>query len=245
MNLKIFTLIVILLVTITGAAAEEGRAGKVAHIPIPAGYEELKYEKGSFSSYIQNLKLKEKSEILNHKGGRVESFYKIFYVIDLPLLFSADLEQCADYAMRLWAEYYKDSANLKNLYLFNYDGSRTHFNSGGMSYEKFLFQRFSYSNSYSLKMGGSKIVESQLRPGDLIVQNETGGIGHVSIIFNICRNQEGEQLYLIGYSFMPAQEIHIERATSRYGKAGWFTLEGYYRYLAEYLPYGKPLLRRF
>lgn len=245
MKFKALAVLFTILVALFTAAADGGRAEQVSHVAAPSGYEPLTYEAGSYSRFIQRLPLKESKTILNHKGGRVSSFYNIFYVIDLPLLFKGDLEQCADYAMRLWAEYYKDKGKLNSLYLFNYDGSKSLFNKAGLSYEKFLFQRFNYSNSYSLKAGAGRITEGELRPGDLIVQNETGGIGHVSIIFNICRNKQGEKLYLIGYSFMPAQEIHIEKATSQYGKAGWFTLEGYYRYLDEYLPYGKPLLRRF
>ena len=44
---------------------------------------------------------------------------------------------------------------------------------------------------------------------------------------------------------MPAQQFHIERADDRYGKEGWFTLEGYEQYLRENLNYGDPVLRRF
>lgn len=245
MQLKAVTIISTFLFVLFTTAAGEGRGKAVNQLPLPSGYESFSYETGSFSRFVQTLPLKDSNKILNHKGKRVSSFYNIFCVIDMPLLFSADLEQCADYAMRLWAEYYKDRGNLKSLYLFNYDGSKSLFGKAGVSYEKFLFKRFNYSNSYSLKAGGKRVAESELRPGDIIVQNETGGIGHVSIIFNICRNEQGEKLYLIGYSFMPAQEIHIEKAASGYGKAGWFTLEGYYRYLEERLPYGKPLLRRF
>jgi hypothetical protein len=79
----------------------------------------------------------------------------------------------------------------------------------------------------------------------MIVQNENGGIGHVSMIMDACKNEKGEELYLIGYSFMPAQEFHIEGARPEYGKDGWFSIEGYYRYLADYLDLGKPVLRRF
>ena len=40
--------------------------------------------------------------------------------------------------------------------------------------------------------------------GDLIVQNDTVGIGHVSMILDVCRTGSGETLNRIGYRYMPA-----------------------------------------
>ena len=81
-------------------------------------------------------------------------------------------------------------------------------------------------------------------PGDCIVQNDDGGIGHVSMILSSCHNAAGDIYYLIGFSFMPAQEFHIENAM-QFGKDGWFTLHGYYEFLKNHLDLGEPVLRRF
>lgn len=108
-----------------------------------------------------------------------------------------------------------------------------------------LKKRFSYSNSYSLKMGCKKIEEKDIEPGDMIVQNEDGGIGHVSAILDVCISAAGEKLYLIGFSFMPAQEFHIEKPRKGQGIGVWFTLDGFYQYLNYYMPLGSPVIRRF
>ena len=79
----------------------------------------------------------------------------------------------------------------------------------------------------------------------MFIQNERGGIGHVSVVLDVCRTEQGNKLFLVGYSYMPAQEFHIEKAGNQYGRDGWFTLEGYNQYLADNLNYGKPVLRRF
>ena len=79
----------------------------------------------------------------------------------------------------------------------------------------------------------------------MIVQNETGGIGHVSIVMNVAASEGKPDLYLIGFSFMPAQEFHIERASARYGVGGWFTMDGFQRFLKDRLDLGEPVLRRF
>jgi hypothetical protein len=163
----------------------------------------------------------------------------------MPLLFQSNLEQCADFAMRFWAEYHKATGELDRLYLFDYRGNRNLFKLSGKSYLQFLKTAFANANSHSLKQGCKSVDASDLMPGDLFVQNERGGIGHVSVVLDACQMRDGKRLYLIGYSFMPAQEFHIEKARESYGIEGWFTLDGYVRYLEDFLDFGAPVLRRF
>jgi hypothetical protein len=215
-------------------------------ISAPKGYQRKSYPQGSYSDWIQNLRLKTKPVILNYRGEIVESdFYNVIGVVQMPLLFRSDLEQCADFAMRFWAEYHKAAGKLDELFLFNYSGRKTAFIKSGKTFVQFLRSAFANTNSHSLKSGCKTIGADELRPGDMFVQNERGGIGHVSIIMDICRSQQGKELMLVGYSFMPAQEFHIEKAEDKYGIQGWFTREGYERYLIDNLNYGKPVFRRF
>jgi hypothetical protein len=102
-----------------------------------------------------------------------------------------------------------------------------------------------HANSHSIKKGAKELSAQDLQPGDMIVQNEGVGIGHVSVIMSVSQSRTGEKLFLIGFSFMPAQEFHIEYAKPKYGKDGWYTLEGFYWYLKENLNLGEPVLRRF
>lgn len=219
---------------------------RVIDILPPKGYSIIKYEQGSYAFYIQNLNLKSDKTVLTYQKKDISSSYNVFHVIDMPLLFKSDLEQCADYVMRLWAEYHKENKILNKLYLFDYTGKKKlYYDASYGSFNNYLLKIFNYSNSYSLKAGCKVIDVKVLRPGDMIVQNNNGGIGHVSIILNIASNKNNEKLYLVGYSFMPAQEIHIEKAVDQFGVDGWFTIEGYLKYLSEYLPYGDPVFRRF
>jgi len=218
----------------------------VQNIKTPKGYERIKTDVGSYSDWVRNLNLKKDKKIKTYDGSYLSpTSYDSFGVIDIPLLFKQDLEQCADYSMRLWAEYHKEKKILGKLYLFDYNGNRKLFKSSGKSYKSFLKWAMAYSNSHSLKKGTQKIDKKELIPGDMVVQNEGGGIGHVSVIVDVCKNAKEETLYLIGYSFMPAQEFHIEKASEKYGKEGWFSIEGYYKYLKENLDLGQPVLRRF
>ncbi len=219
----------------------------VDSIRTPDGYVRQEFPSGSYSNWIQTLPLKEEPIILDYGGNRLDvySFYNVFAVVDIPLLFGADLEQCADFCMRFWAEYHKDMDKLDSLYLFDYSGNKKYFSISGKTYNEFLRWAFAYSNSYSLKEGCKEVSVEELRPGDMIAQNKSGGIGHVSLILDVCRSEQEKKLFLIGYSFMPAQEFHIEKADDTRGIEGWFSIEGYFEYLSEVLPFGEPVLRRF
>jgi hypothetical protein len=215
-------------------------------IPVPHGCQRITYSNGSFSHWIQNLGLKDPPVIRNHRGAVVRpDFYSVWGVVRMPLLFQSNLEQCADFAMRFWAEYHKTTGKLDRLYLFDYDGKRNLFKLSGRSYVQFLKTAFANTNSHSLKQGCKSVDAADLMPGDLFVQNERGGVGHVSVVLDVCQTKDGNRLYLIGYSFMPAQEFHIEKARESYGIEGWFTLDGYLRYLKDFLDFGTPVLRRF
>ena len=165
-------------------------------------------------------------------------------MLDFPLLFDQDLEQCADFAMRLWAEYHAATGQHTKLYLFNYDGSKKKLKSAG-DYLKFLRLAMAYSNSHSIKKGAKKVAPADLRAGDMFVQNNNGGIGHVSVIVDVAKSKTAGKpdLYQVGFSFMPAQEFHIEKADTN---NGWFTREGFEQLLEQRLgSLGEPVLRRF
>jgi len=218
----------------------------VKDIPVPAGFKTVEYPASSYSRWLADRPLKTNNVILAHDGQIIAAGTdRVCAVLNLPLLFTGDLEQCADYAMRLWAEYHKDRSNLDQLYLFDYNGRRQYYKTSGLSYRKFLLRAFANSNSYSLKQGCAKVDTGAIVPGDMVVQNERGGVGHVSVVLNVCRDSTGQRLYLIGFSYMPAQEFHVEKALEGYGKEGWFTMEGYFRYLHDYMDLGTPVLRRF
>jgi hypothetical protein len=219
---------------------------RVTDIPVPSGCTRVPCDSASFGGWLRRLPLLRRTAVLDYRGDTVRrASFRVRAVLDLPLLFTQDLEQCADYAMRLWAEWHRAAGRLAALALFANSGRRVRLAASGRDYHSFLKWAFMYANSASLKRGCSAIAAGQLQPGDLIVQNERGGIGHVSVIMDACAARDGTRYYLIGFSFMPAQEFHIEQARDGQGAAGWFRLDGFYRYLEECLDVGQPVLRRF
>ncbi len=196
---------------------------------------------------MRELPLKATDRIKDYKGESFKPIFTgIFGVVDLPFLFPGrDLEQCADWAMRLWAEYHRKRGRLDKLYLFNYSGKRVYFAKSGMTYRGFLKWAFSYSNSYSLKMGCRRISSKELRPGDMIIQNKGGGIGHVTVILDVCIGEGGKRVFLAGYSFRPAQQMRVLRAPPLLGKEGWFTFKGLMIVLKPFSVFGRSVFRRF
>jgi hypothetical protein len=231
---------------VAAAAFAQIHPRAISEIEAPTDYHRLVYPESTFAGYMQRLPIKQEAGILDYKGGLVRNpIYDVLAVVSMPLLFKTDIEQCADWCMRFWAEYHKASRRLDRLVLFDYGGRPRQFGKSSQQWVPFLRTSMQNSNSYSLKQGCVELREKDLAPGDMIVQNTTGGIGHVSMIVDVCENSLNRRLYLIGYSFMPAQQFHIERARTEHGEEGWFSLNGYRKYLSEYLPYGPPLLRRF
>ena len=215
-------------------------------IPVPSGYLRDTYPPDSYSHWIQNLQLKTQPVILDYRGQTVRSgLYRVWAVVRMPLLFQSDLEQCADFAMRFWAEYHRAAGKLSRLYLLDYGGRMKSFAQSGKSFSQFLKWAFANTNSHSLKSGCGQVAAGELMAGDMFIQNERGGVGHVSVVMDVCKSRAGATRLLVGYSFMPAQEFHIEKADDPYGIEGWFSPEGYTQYLKDHLNFGAPVLRRF
>lgn len=235
-----------------GSQGGASRVSLASAIPAPEGYERIPLRRNSFPDWVRHLPVRpEGTEVRTWDGRRApQGFYAVWRVIDLPLLFRQDLEQCADWGFRFWHDYQAEAGFADRLWLTDYNGVKRTWGAWkagkpGAAPREFFRWACANANSYSQKRGLSPVTEEELRPGDLLVQNETGGVGHTSIVFDVAAGPAGKRAYLMGFGFMPAQEAHIEKAGPARGTAGWFTLEGYYRFLDEHLPFGRPVLRSF
>ena len=164
-------------------------------IPVPKGYKRVTVGRDSFSEWIRYLPVKKRSlTIYSYKGRKINrGFYSVWRVLDIPLYFRQDLEQCADWGYRLWFEYQRESGHVSSLWLSDYNGRKVFYSfwrKGRKKPNLIHFFRWTcmYANTYSQKRGLYRVTnEKYLVPGDLIVQNEHGRIGHTSIIFDICQ----------------------------------------------------------
>ena len=198
----------------------------------PAGYLRTPAPAGSFAAYLRNLPLKAPGAPVRYFDGAIKRPSGVHVaVVDLDIG-SRDLQQCADAVIRLRAEYLwttgafdRISFHFTNGFRADYprwragerirvEGNQVNWYPGGAgsttyaTFRKYLDMVFAYAGTWSLQQELSATDWEELAPGDVLV--EGGSPGHAVIVVDVAVHPEsGEKLYLLGQSYMPAQDIHI------------------------------------
>ncbi|MFN5877345.1 MAG: DUF4846 domain-containing protein [Flavobacteriales bacterium] len=199
---------------------------------VPENYERTQANPQDFCFYLRNLPLKPAVEKVRYFDGGVKEKENVYAaVVDLPIG-NRDLHQCADAVMRLRAEYLWHQGRYDEIH-FNYTngfrseysrwmkGDRILFDSGKVFYQKlsepsntakdlwkYLEQVFTYCGTLSLSKELKPIEVLNIEPGDVFIKG--GSPGHAVIVLDVARNKNtGKKIFLLGQSYMPAQEIQI------------------------------------
>lgn len=196
------------------------------------GFVRVEAEEGSLCSFFREYPLKEDgSPVLLHSGKEKGNQFAHAAVFALPIE-DADLQQCADSVMRMYAEYYwysgqfdKIAFHFTNGFLCEYskwrDGYRVKVNgnvvnwSKDISYDdsyetfvKYLRMVFNYAGTLSMDALESESISlAEMRVGDVILKG--GSPGHVVLVVDMCENAAGEKAWLLAQGYMPAQEFHV------------------------------------
>ena len=80
---------------------------------------------------------------------------------------------------------------------------------------------FNYAGTASLEKELKKIAISDIRPGDVFIQG--GFPGHAVIVVDVAQNADGEKIFMIAQSYMPAQEMHILVNPSNEDLSPWYS----------------------
>jgi hypothetical protein len=194
----------------------------IASIALPAGFVLDKALPNSFASYLYNLNLKEDNTVYLYNGDKKANQAAQFAVVNISIG-EKDLQQCADAAMRLRAEYLFEQKqyaaivfydNNKKAYRFTAPYTRANL-------DKFLLRVFGMCGSASLeKQLKPKIDFTKIAAGDVIIKG--GFPGHAVIVMAIATNKAGEKIYMLAQSYMPAQDIHILLNPSATQKQPWY-----------------------
>jgi hypothetical protein len=220
----------LLLAALTSAGAES-----IADAyPPPTGAQRV--EAGPFGRWLQKRSLKpEGSPIRTHDGRRVPHDGR---PVALDLV-RGDLQQCADSAIRLRAEWLRQSgassatisffatsgdplpwdryAQGEQPYVLNEHIAWRKVDREKQTWEGWLSAVFTWAGTRSLAAYETRAVDEP-RPGDLLV--EGGSPGHAAVILDVA--VRGEQIYLLlGEGFMPAQDFHVEHGPA----SGWWAWE--------------------
>lgn len=197
----------------------------------PEGYHRPSSQTKELVTFLRNLPLKKAgSEVLLYNGHPKNGQNNHVAVFDLSLS-NRDLQQCADSAIRIFAEYYwsieaydKIAFHLTNGFYMEYtkwrDGNRIKVDGNEVrwykakaydaSYEEFLNYLdmvFAYAGTLSLSSECERITLEELMPGDMFLQG--GSPGHCVVVVDMAVDAEGNKCFLLAQGYMPAQDFHI------------------------------------
>ena len=185
--------------------------------PPPAGA--TRVESDAFGAWLGKRIVKPRNEAIHTHDGRVVLHNG--RVIELDMV-KGDLQQCADSAIRLRAEWLREQSAPVVFHATSGDpmpwarfqkGERPYEEKGRLrwradkptTWEGYLTRVFIWAGTRSLQYDTVRVETP--RAGDLLVI--PGSPGHAVVLMDVARRGE-ELLVLLGEGYMPAQEFHVE-----------------------------------
>ncbi len=196
--------------------------------PPPSGA--ARVDGGDFGAWLAALPIAPTEQpVLTHDGRPVGHHAR---VIELDMV-EGDLQQCADSAIRVRAEFLKaqgepilfHATSGDPLPWARYAGGekpyvvddQVKWKAGSGDWEGYLRAVFMWAGTASLEAYDTSPVDSP-RPGDVLV--EGGFPGHAVLLLDVATRDE-QTLILVGEGFMPAQSFHVELGPEQ----GWWVWE--------------------
>lgn len=196
----------------------------------PEGYQRVKEKKGSLGRFLREYKLKKAGTKVKLYNGRNKKNQDAHMAVFKFPLEKADLQQCADSVIRVYAEYFwetgqydKISFQFANGFQAEYikwrEGfriqvaQRTSWINGGRyddsydNFKRYLRMVFAYSSTLSLDRESEKVKVADIKTGDIFIKG--GSPGHVVMVVDVCENEEGKKAFLLGQGYTPAQQFQL------------------------------------
>lgn len=214
----------------------------------PAGYDRSDVESDSFGAFLRQQLLKPYGEKVLYYNGRQKSsegIYDSVFDVDIG---DRDLHQCADAIMLLRAEYlyaqrrYDDIAfNFVSGFSAEYskwmDGYRIRVEGNDVSYyeatdpsdnydsfRKYMDMVFAYASTLSMEKELVPVNIDDMKIGDVFIVG--GSPGHAVIVVDMAENQNGDKIFMLAQSYMPAQQTQVLINPSDANISPWYSLEG-------------------
>lgn len=175
----------------------------------PDGYRRIGLPPGSFGEWLRNIPLRNDKRVFLYDGSLKRNQSAQYAVLDVPVG-KKDLQQCADAVMRLRAQYFFDRNDFDSICF--YDNNRQSYRwthgSDSLRFQSYLERVFSFCGTASLARQLKACTDFRdIMPGDVLIRG--GYPGHAMLVADMAINAEGEKMYLLAQSYMPAQDIHI------------------------------------
>lgn len=203
-------------------AADRNPYKTIGEIPLPQGFHRTAAASGSFSAFLRKTGLKASMTVHLFNGKPKMNQSAHFALLDIPVG-ETDLQQCADAVMRLRAEYLYAQKDFTAIVF--YDNERTPYRFTrpytNEHFAKYLRTVFEMCGSASLSKQLKPVPEfTDIRPGDVIIRG--GFPGHAVIVMDVAMNADGEKVYLLAQSYMPAQDIHVLKNPAYRDLSPWY-----------------------
>ncbi|MDY7396518.1 DUF4846 domain-containing protein [Aureibaculum sp. 2210JD6-5] len=225
----------------------DGKTLKTRFNP-PKGYKRDSLQAHTFGYFLQNYPLKKHGKKVQLFNGNLKNRQDVHAAIFDISVGKRDLQQCADATMRLRADYLYEQKKYDSI-RFNFTngfdakyskwrngqrisvkGNKVSWYNGGeksdsrSNFDKYLTMVFSYAGTLSLAKEMQKVNLKDLQVGDVFIQG--GSPGHAVIVVDIAKNEEGNKMFLLAQSYMPAQEIHILKNFNDTNISPWYNADG-------------------
>ncbi|RAK69692.1 DUF4846 domain-containing protein [Hymenobacter edaphi] len=212
----------------------------------PAGCRRVAAPPGSFGEWLGGLPLRPRGTAVRLHDGRLKNPQTVHAaVIDIDTG-ARDLQQCADAAIRLRAEY-QFTRSFRSIHFHLTSGHDIWFGDwvAGQGFRvqgedvvpaprqaetpthaalrRYLDVIFTYAGTLSLSRELRPVPLAQAQPGDVFVQG--GSPGHAVTVLDVAEHPGTHARYaLLAQSYMPAQDLHVLRNTAEPQLGAWFRL---------------------
>ena len=221
-------------------------------IPTPAGFSRMETSEngvGTYATWLRGVPLKSGKPPVRLYNGRIKSREDVHCAVININTGERDLQQCADAAIRLRAEYLYSQGYFDGI-SFNFTsgdtaryrdwinglrpkvagnkvtwGNRARPDSSYASFREYLDLVFMYAGSYSLGRDLQTVRNiEQMQIGDLFVQG--GFPGHVIMVLDMAIDTATDgTLFLLAQGFTPAQDIHVLNNLNDPDLSPWYRLD--------------------
>ena len=220
----------------------------INRIEAPEGSKRIELPATSFGAWLRNVPTKKGRGVVMLFDGRSKRNQQAHHlIVDLDVG-TRDLQQCADAVMRLRSEYLFQKRDYSQIH-FNYTsgdkvswddwrngrkpivrGNSVSFSSPSGSqdnsynnFKKYLVSIFSYAGTASLEKEMNRVEPDNIMPGDVFIQG--GSPGHAVLVMDVATDRNGQKFFLLGQSYMPAQEFHILKNPSDGRLSPWYRIK--------------------
>jgi hypothetical protein len=198
-----------------------------SRFPAPESYERIATAEDSFARFLRGLPVRtDRERVYAFDGRKIAAPSAAVIAMDVG---DRNLQQCADTAIRLRAEYlwsmnrsdeiaYHFTSGDRSAWLEWADGERFRIRGSRVervrtatrsrsraNFRAYLDHVFMYAGTRSLRFDSKPA--GNVEPGTFFVA--PGSPGHAVIVLDVAVSPAGERVALLGQGFMPAQELHV------------------------------------